>query len=214
MRPKFVFALLLLALLTLGAAFLLKQRLGNTSTPAPATLESATPTPVASVAPPPAPAPVPAAPTPTNTLTPEQHQAAIDAETDRLQQWCMNDDPASLSNILADLTNSEKEIRDAAIEAAKQFGSTNAIPALKAVAANTADTEEQIALLEAANFLSLPSINFGGPATPKTPEQIQADAQRRAEREASRQAQMQKYAPRQNSQSTPGQNSSAAPDNN
>ena len=105
MRPKFIFALLLLALLALCTAFLLKQRLGNTSTPAPATLESATPAPVASVAPPPAPAPVPAAPAPTNTLTPEQHQAAIDAETDRLQQWSMNDDPASLSNILADLTN-------------------------------------------------------------------------------------------------------------
>jgi hypothetical protein len=117
----------------------------------------------------------------------------------------MNDDPASLSNILADLTNPEKEIRDAAIEAAKQFGSTNAIPTLKAVAANTADTEEQIALLEAANFLSLPSMTFGGSGTgtPKTPEQIQADAQRKAEREARRQAQMQKRAPNQNSPAAP-----------
>jgi HEAT repeat protein len=80
----------------------------------------------------------------------------------------MNDDPASLSNILADLTNPEKEIRDAAIEAAKQFGSTNAIPTLKAVAANTTDTEEQIALLEAANFLSLPPVDFSQPTSPKT----------------------------------------------
>jgi HEAT repeat protein len=80
----------------------------------------------------------------------------------------MNDDPASLSNILADLTNPEKEIRDAAIEAAKQFGSTNAIPTLKAVAANTTDTEEQIALLEAANFLSLPPVDFSQPTPPQT----------------------------------------------
>ena len=35
----------------------------------------------------------------------------------------MNDDPTSLSNILADLPNSEKEIREAAIDAAKHFGS-------------------------------------------------------------------------------------------
>jgi len=206
MRPKFVFALLLLALLALGAVFFLKQHLGNVA-PSPTSPESATPAPppasnvMASVAPPPAPAPIPAAPASTITLTPEQRQAAIDAETDRLQEWSMNDDPASLSNILADLTNSEKEIRDAAIEAAKQFGSTNAIPTLKAVAANTTDPEEQIALLEAANFLSLPGVNWGS-TTPKTPEQIQADAQRKAEREARRQA-MQNRALNQNSPAAP-----------
>jgi hypothetical protein len=202
MRPKFVVVLLLLALLALGAVFFLKQHLGNAATPPPVN-ESVTPAPVVSVAPPPEPVPIPTAPAATNALTDEQRQAAIDAETDRLQEWSMNDDPASLSNILADLTNSEKEIRDAAIEAAKQFGSTNAIPTLKAVAANTTDTEEQIDLLEAADFLSLPSMDFSGPATPKTPEQIQADAQRRAERDARRQAQMQKRAPNQNSPAAP-----------
>jgi hypothetical protein len=202
MRPKFVFALLLLALLVLGAAFLLKQHWGNAAMPPPVN-ESVTPAPVASVAPPPT--PIPAAPAATNAPTPEQRQAAIDAETDRLQEWSMSDDPASLSNILADLTNPEKEIRDAAIEATKQFGSTNAIPALKAAAANTTDTEEQIALLEAANFLSLPSMTFGGPATPQTPEQIQAAAQRRAESKARRQAQMQNSAPNQNPPAAPNQ---------
>jgi hypothetical protein len=200
-RPKFVFTILLLALLVLGGAFLLKQHWGNAATPPPVN-ESMTPAPVVSVAPPPA--PVPAAPvSTTNAPTPEQRQAAIDAETDRLQQWSMDNDPASLSNILADLTNSEKEIRDAAIEATKQFGSTNAIPTLKAVAANTTDPDEQIALLEAANFLSLPSVNFDGSTTPKTPEQIQADAQRRAESKARRQAQMQNRAPTQNSPAAP-----------
>ncbi len=95
----------------------------------------------------------------------------------------MNDDPASLSNILADLTNPEKEIRDAAIEAAKQFGSTNAIPTLKAVAANTTDLEEQSALLEAADFLSLPAISDSGVQLPRTPEQIQAAMQKQAQRQ-------------------------------
>jgi hypothetical protein len=194
MRPKFIFVLLLLALLVLGAAFFLKQYLGNTAPPpnpeiaAPASVVSNA---VTVAVPPPVPAPVAAAPVVTNTLTDEQRQAAIDAETDRLQQWSMNDDPASLSNILANLTHSEKEIRDAAIEAAKQFGSTNAIPALKAVAANTEDTEEQIALLEAANFLSLPSIlDAAGPITP-------------AEREARRQARIQKRTLNQDSPAPP-----------
>jgi hypothetical protein len=182
MRPKFIFALLLLAFLVLGAALFLKQHLENTAAP-PAGPEIAASAPVASnvvaiIVPPPAPAPAV-----TNVLTPEQRQAAIDAETDRLQQWSMNDDPASLSNILADLTNPEKEIRDAAIEATKQFGSTNAIPTLKAVAANTTDPEEQIALLQAANFLSLPAISDSSVQLPKTPEQIQAATQKQEQRQ-------------------------------
>jgi hypothetical protein len=215
MKPKFVFAMLLLALVVLGAVFFLKHHLGNTAPPP--NPEIAAPAPVVSnvvaAAVPPS-APIPAAPMATNTLTDEQRQATIDAETDRLQEWSMNDDPASLSNILADLTNPEKEIRDAAIEAAKQFGSTNAIPTLKAVAANTTDTEEQIDLLEAANFLSLPSIDFTAPASPRTPEQIQADAQRRAERETRRQSQMQRHASNQNSPSTSDQNATPSPDPN
>jgi hypothetical protein len=140
---------------------------------------------MAAAVPPPPPAPVAVAPVSTNALTPEQHQATIDAETDRLQQWSMNDDPASLSNILADLTSSEKEIRDAAIEAAKQFGSTNAIPTLKALAANTTDTEEQIALLDAADFLALPSISEGGFETSKSYEQLKAEGIARQQKQKS-----------------------------
>jgi len=214
MRPKFVFALLLLALLALGAVFFLKQHLGNVA-PSPTSPESATPAPppasnvMASVAPPPA--PIPAAPASTITLTPEQRQAAIDAEIDRLQDWSMNNDPASLSNILADLTSPEKEIRDAAIEAAKQFDSTNAIPTLKAVAANTADTGEQIALLEAADFLSLPSLP---PLTkpPQTREQMKAAAQQaRQARQNRLQQGAQSQNPSSGTQSSPDQNSPAPP---
>ena len=208
MRPKFVFVMLLLASLVLGLALYLKPHTGQVATPS-ASPEIAAPAPLPvsnammSVAP-------PTAPVSTNPLTPEQRQAAIDAETDRLQEWCMSDDPVSLSNILADLTSPEKEIRDAAIEAAKQFGSTNAIPVLKAVAANTADTEEQIALLEAASFLSLPSLSSSGPDT-GTPEQIQADAQRNAEKDAHRQAQRQRHASTQESQSESATDQSPAP---
>jgi hypothetical protein len=185
MRPKFIITLGLLTFLILCAAFLLKRQLGSASAP-PARAEIATPATAAatSVAPPPAPITIPA----TNVLTEEQRLAAIDAERDRLQEWSMNsDDPASLSHILADLTSPEKEIRDAAIEATKQYGSSNAIPTLKAVAANTADTEEQIALLEAAYFLSLPGMEIN----PTTLEQA---AKLRADRDARRQAQMQKTA--------------------
>lgn len=214
MRPKFVFALLLLALLVLGAAFFLKQYLGNTASPpnpeivAPAPVVSNV---VAVAVPPPAPAPVAAAPAATNVLTPEQREAAIDAETDRLQDWSMNDDPVSLSNILADLTSPEKEIREAAIEAAKQFDSTNAIPTLKAVAANTTDTEEQIALLEAANFLSLPTLPLGNQPT-QTREQMKAAAQQARQAHQNRLQQgAQSQNPSSGTPSSPDQNAPAGP---
>ena len=92
----------------------------------------------------------------------------IEAETDRLQQLSMSDDPISLSNILADLTSPEKEIRAAAIEATKQFGSTNAIPALKAAAEASEDHEEKAAFLEAVDFLSLPSLDTVTMSPPET----------------------------------------------
>jgi uncharacterized protein YdaT len=211
MRPKFVFALLLLALLALGGVFFLKQHLGNGATPPAAISVPVESNAMASVAPPPAPMPVPVAPAVTNVLSPEQRQTAIDAETDHLQDWSMNEDPASLSNILADLTNPEKEIRDAAIEATKQFGSTNAIPTLKAVAANTTDTQEQIDLLEAANFLSLPSLVVT-PQPAQTMEQMKAAAQQARQ---AHQNKLQKGAQSQNpssgTQSSPDQNAPVGP---
>ena len=85
---------------------------------------------------------------------------AIKAEEDRLSTLEWNNDPASLSNILADLNSPEKEIRMAAISAAVQFNSTDAIPVLRATAANDADADEKTALLKAADYLSLPEITF------------------------------------------------------
>jgi len=101
--------------------------------------------------------------------------------------WSRNNDPQSLSNILADLSSPQKDVREAAIEAAKQFGSTNAIPALKAAAMSATDTDEQIEMLQAANFLSLPSIS----SIQLTPDQIAAGQQRVAKMQAQRQARMQ-----------------------
>jgi HEAT repeat protein len=65
----------------------------------------------------------------TNVVLSAEERAA---EIDRLQDWSMNDDAESLNHIVADLTSPEKEIREAAIEATKQFGSADAISALKA----------------------------------------------------------------------------------
>jgi hypothetical protein len=209
MRPKIVILVLVAGLAGVAVIFLIKHQVSPPQAAAPTAITETVPAavqtaPTITSVPPPAPVPVAAAPVAaepaaTNAPISEQRQAAIDAETDRLQQWSMNDDPASLSNILAALTSPEKEVREAAIEAAEQFGSTNAIPTLEALAANTTDLAEQSALLEAAHFISLPSI-FD---TPMTPEQIQAAAQRKAERGARRQAQTQNPAHGQNSPAPP-----------
>jgi hypothetical protein len=194
LRPKFIITLGLLTFLVLGAALLLKRQLGNTPVP-PASLEVAPAAPpavsniVANAAQPSTAAGVPATvPAITNVVLSAKERAD---EIDRLQDWSMNDDAESLNHIVADLTSPDKEIREAAIEATKQFGSADAIPSLKAAADSTENIEDKAAYLEAADFLSLPSMEI----TPITEEQA-----------ARHPAQSQKGASAQNPQATPGQN--------
>lgn len=111
----------------------------------------------------------------------------------------MNDDAESLNHIVADLTSPDKEIREAAVEATKQFGSADAIPSLKAAADSTENIEDKAAYLEAADFLSLPNMEI----TPITEEQA---ARPRAAHAARHPAQSQQGASGQNPQATPGQN--------
>lgn len=212
MRPKFVFSLILLAFLVVVSAFFLRKLFLPNSPDKPkpeiVTTLAVTPT-VVPVQVIPAPIIVPAA---AKALNPEEQQAAIDAEKDQLYTWSMSDDSQSLSNILNALTSPEKEVRLAAIEAARQFGSTNAIPALKAAAASSDDIQEQIAMLEAADFISLPEMTFSpqgnGSQAPQTTEQIQAKAQSLAKAEARRQAYLQSHHPDQNAQPPVPANSS------
>ena len=187
MRPKFVLVLTLFTALVLGVALFLKQHVGSpVLTPASPDLTIAAPAAAsnveAAVTWQPAIKPLSIAPAVSNAITDEDRQAAVDAEIDRLQQWSMNDDSVSLANILADLTNPDKEVREAAIAAAKEFGNQDAIPALKAAADKTEDLPEKIELLEAADFLTLPSVTFDSPPVVKTPEAIQADELKHARR--------------------------------
>ena len=189
MRPKFVFALSLSVLFVLGVLFFLKH-----VTTKPELLADSGPKTTASpIIPPPAkPGRIQVASNAmrvaSSPMTPEEHQAAIGAEIDRLQDLSANNDPASLTAILSDLTSPDKKVRLAAIEAAKQFGSADAIPVLKADAATTQDPEEQTAMLEAADILSLPDMTMAGSGagTPATPEQIQAAQQKYAAMQARR----------------------------
>jgi hypothetical protein len=183
LSSKFIFSILLPAILVMGAVILLKQHFKSTP-PAPVVTAESAPVPVSKSAgdvPPlplaPVSIPIPVIKTP----TPEEREAAVETEKDRLSSLEMNNDAESLSNILADLNSPEKEIRMAAIQAAVQFDSTNAIPVLKAAASNDDDMDEKVALLQAADFLALPDVTFSPGGAPLTQEQVQAAKQRREE---------------------------------
>jgi len=91
--------------------------------------------------------------------TPEAQQEAYAARrVVELQDLGMEDDSASLDAILSELNNRDPSIRQAAVEAAVQFGSRDAIPRLTDAAAQTEDPKEKSAILEAIEFLKLPTL--------------------------------------------------------
>lgn len=175
MRPPIVIALLLVGLAGFGGILLLKKL----TTPAPpATISIAQP-PAAPAVPqefkPVAPqiphaatnilpmaAVKPVTPAPSAAADPAgdaaKSDANIQAHIDKLETLQGNDDAASLQAILSELTNSDKTIRAAAVESTIQFGSRDAIPVLKDLAARTGDSAEKKQLVDAADFLALPTL--------------------------------------------------------
>ncbi len=88
----------------------------------------------------------------------EKREAYVAKRVAELQDLGMEDDLASLEAILSDLTSSEPDIRRAAVDAAVQFGSRDAIPRLLDVAARADDPEEKSSILEAVEFLKMPTL--------------------------------------------------------
>ena len=210
MRPKFVL-LVLSALVIMAVVVLFRESKRPLNSQGPASVAVAAPAAPVNVPTLPLPAPVAVTPPPP---TLEERQAAIDAEKMRLYKWSMSGDSANLPNILADLNSPDKEIVMAAIEAAKQLGDTNAIPALKAAAAKTDDNQEAIAMLNAANFIALPEVTltaFNGTQVPQTPQQVQAQAQSKADAAARHQAYEQARAQHIAQMQGQGQQPNAAP---
>ena len=166
MRPKIAGVILLVGLIGVLGIYLSKRPAPRPAPPAPAaTTAAATQKPhrVNVRTKPPStnhvfvmkPVPPPAS---LQTNDPEEYRREmIAAEVDHLQDLEVRDDPQALQDILAQLTNSEREVRWAAVESAIQFGSRDAIPALKAAAAQTTDPEEKKHLLDSADYLALPS---------------------------------------------------------
>ena len=86
-----------------------------------------------------------------------QHQAYVEKRIEELTDLAMNADSGSLDTILSELTNRDPQIRKAALEATIQFGSRDAIPKLMDAVSQIDEPKEKADILEAVEFLKLPS---------------------------------------------------------
>ena len=75
-----------------------------------------------------------------------------------LSELALRDDPAAVDEIISALADGDAEVRVAAREAAVQSGDRSLIPALQVAASRTEDVREKTALLDAVDFLQLPSL--------------------------------------------------------
>src|SRR2546429_8368345 len=97
----------------------------------------------------------------------EEHKTYVEQRSAQLMDLAMTDDRSSLDSILSELTNRDPEIRKAALDAAIQFGSRDAIPKLADAASQTDDPNEKTAITDAIEFLKLPSLTEISSHSPK-----------------------------------------------
>lgn len=168
MRPKIVILVLLAGALGLAAILFLKPktqaRQPSPVVATPPTVAMAKTNPIAVPSPTPAAAAAVVPPAPPASRNPfvsppvvGENAEYLQATINHLEELMMNDDDASLQAILKELTNTNAIIRHEAIEATIQFGGHTAVPVLKDLASRTWDPEEKQELLDAAEFLSLPT---------------------------------------------------------
>ena len=168
MRPKIVLTILLAALCVFAIAAWVSKisriqpvvppsaPLAGDAHPAPAAVPATHPLPPAPVA---APA-VAAASAPAGTVAPTKAQSEelIGQRAAELNELAMQDSPAAHQQIVIELKNPNREIREAAIEALKQADDRSVVPQMREIADQTDDTAEKQAILDAIDFINLPSL--------------------------------------------------------
>ena len=173
MRPKVLFMILLTGAVGVTAIFFLKPSSSHPKTEMTTVVDPVTPSvptkqdiskkliiPQATLG---APLTTPVAPL-NNSSNPAsggavvtEESASVEAQIKRLEDLQANYDAESLQAIHNELTNSNPIIRHAAIEATTQFRDRASIPVLQNLAARTTDPEEKQELLDAVEFLTLPT---------------------------------------------------------
>jgi hypothetical protein len=110
--------------------------------------------------------PAPVAPTagtiggPTHAIPPskEEQEEFVRRRTAELNELAMQNSPEAHQQIVDELKNPAPEIRKAALEALKQARDRSVIPQMQEMAGQTDDSTEKQAILDAIDFINLPSL--------------------------------------------------------
>jgi hypothetical protein len=89
----------------------------------------------------------------------EALEKIVDAKLTLLQDLSTKSDRTSMEAILSEIKSPYPEVRAEAVEAIIQFRSRDAIPDLQTLATEAEDPEEKAAILEAVEFLQLPTLS-------------------------------------------------------
>lgn len=93
------------------------------------------------------------------TNDPAAHEKYVRQEIKNLDDLAMNNDTNSRDQILSELeTNSDKEVRAAALQAAIQFDDRSVVPRLQQIADETQDPQEKSDIEDAIDYINLPSL--------------------------------------------------------
>jgi hypothetical protein len=84
---------------------------------------------------------------------------SVEARIENLENLGSASDAESLQKIIAAFDDADSKVRKAAVEAATQFGSRDAIPALQDLEKRVEDPREKVEILDAIEFLKLPSLS-------------------------------------------------------
>lgn len=162
MRPKIVLTILLAAIGVAIIAVTFKNLRSRPDLPKPviaATTSNVTKSnPIASIA------PTSAVPAPTTvsinktTNSEAEHEEYVAKRTAQLNSLAMQKSPAAHQQIIDELKNSDKEIRKASLEAIQQANDRSVIPQMKQIADETDDAQEKQDILDAIDFINLPSL--------------------------------------------------------
>jgi hypothetical protein len=93
-------------------------------------------------------------------LNSPEHQEYATARKAELCQIGVSQNPAALHTIITELHNPDPDIRQTALAAAMDFGSKEAIPALKNEMAWAEDPREKVEIQKAIEFLELPPFSL------------------------------------------------------
>jgi HEAT repeat protein len=103
----------------------------------------------------------------TAAISEEMRAAAVGKELDAIRELQGEADgennPIIITALLDKLSNPEAEVRKAALESLRQLNDTNAVPGLEKVAESTKDPREKVAVMDAIEYIKMPSVTENVP---------------------------------------------------